>query len=67
MVKTKQDEMLALADAIKILNDDDDDDAHELFKKTLPGGSALIQFTANTQSLCARALLHVQIAADRVF
>ena len=44
--------MLALADVIKILNDDD---AHELFKKTLPGGSALIQFTANTQSLRARA------------
>ena len=27
----------------------------------------MIQFTANTQSLCARALLHVQIAADRAF
>merc|ERR550514_1171784 len=33
IVKTRNEEMLALADTIKILNDDD---ALELFKKTLP-------------------------------
>ena len=46
--------MLALADVIKILNDDD---AHELFKKTLPGGSALIQFAANAQRCTVSELL----------
>jgi len=40
IVKTRQEELLALADTIKILNDDD---ALELFKKTLPGASALLQ------------------------
>merc|ERR1719231_1931209 len=33
-------ELVALADTIKILNDDD---ALELFKKTLPGASAFVQ------------------------
>merc|ERR1719201_949427 len=37
IVKTRNEELLALADTIKILNDDD---ALELFKKTLPGASA---------------------------
>jgi len=37
IVKTRNQELLALADTIKILNDDD---ALELFKKTLPGSSA---------------------------
>lgn len=64
IVKTRQEELLALADTIKLLNDDD---ALELFKKTLPGASALIQFTANSNGLRARALLHVQMAADRAF
>merc|ERR1719171_2871326 len=36
--KTRQEELLALADTIKILNDDD---ALELFKKTLPSASFL--------------------------
>merc|ERR1719460_1883505 len=35
--KMMQQELLALADTIKILNDDD---ALELFKKTLPGGAS---------------------------
>jgi len=38
MVKTRQEEVVAIADTIKILNDDD---ALELFKKTLPGASFL--------------------------
>merc|ERR1719181_1942926 len=37
IVKTRNEELLALADTIKILNDDD---SLELFKKTLPGASA---------------------------
>merc|ERR1719236_180004 len=37
IVKTRSEELLALADTIKILNDDD---ALELFKKTLPSSSA---------------------------
>jgi hypothetical protein len=40
--KTRTEELLALADTIKILNDDD---ALELFKKTLPGSAALLQTT----------------------
>merc|ERR1719310_77661 len=38
--KTRSEELLALADTIKILNDDD---ALELFKKTLPGASSFMQ------------------------
>merc|ERR1719311_1446375 len=37
VVKTRSDELAALADTIKILNDDD---ALELFKKTLPSASS---------------------------
>merc|ERR1719261_518568 len=42
IVKTRNEELLALADTIKILNDDD---ALELFKKTLPGAASLLQLT----------------------
>merc|ERR1719465_309038 len=45
--KTRSEELLALADTIKILNDDD---ALELFKKTLPG-SALLQLTASGHAI----------------
>merc|ERR1719265_135773 len=38
--KLRSEELLALADTIKILNDDD---ALELFKKTLPGASSFLQ------------------------
>jgi len=40
--KTRTEELLCLADTIKVLNDDD---ALELFKKTLPGSAALLQTT----------------------
>merc|ERR1719326_1931845 len=50
--KIRAEELLAIADTIKILNDDD---ALDLFKKTLPTPS-LIQLTASSQSLKARAL-----------
>merc|ERR1719393_1235324 len=53
--KTRQEELLALADTIKILNDDD---ALELFKKTLPSASFLqIQLTMkDVQEDAIRAL-----------
>merc|ERR1719214_427767 len=52
-----QQELLALADTIKILNDDD---ALELFKKTLPGGASSflqIQVSAASQRQAALHLL----------
>jgi len=52
-VKLRQQELLALADTIKILNDDD---ALELFKKTLPGASSLLQLTTRGQNMKAKAL-----------
>merc|ERR1719401_150132 len=52
--KTRADELSALADAIKMLNDDD---ALELFKKTLPSASAsFMQVTEGSAALRARAL-----------
>merc|ERR1719265_1995310 len=41
IVKTRNEELLALADTIKVLNDDD---ALELFKKTLPGAASFVEF-----------------------
>jgi len=55
--KQRQLELVALADTIKILNDDD---ALELFKKTLPSSFVQIQVTA--ESMRARALSIVQQA-----
>merc|ERR1719395_470344 len=52
--KTRSEELLALADTIKVLNDDD---ALELFKKTLPGASAsFVQVEISSQQTRARAL-----------
>jgi len=56
--KTRSEELLALADTIKILNDDD---ALELFKKTLPGPSAsLLQVRVATGAMKERALAVLQ-------
>merc|ERR1719333_142803 len=52
-VKTRQEELLALADTIKVLNDDD---ALELFKKTLPSASSFMQLQVTTAAMRARAL-----------
>jgi chromosome segregation ATPase len=55
--KLRSEELLALADTIKMLNDDD---ALELFKKTLPGSSASfmqVQVSAASQRTQALALL----------
>jgi len=54
VVKTRNEELLALADTIKILNDDD---ALEMFKKTLPGSSAaLVQLEFSSKNTKAKAL-----------
>jgi len=51
--KLRSEEMLALADTIKILNDDD---ALELFKKTLPGSASFMQLTKTNAAMKLRAL-----------
>jgi len=52
--KMQGEELLALADTIKILNDDD---ALELFKKTLPGSaSSFLQIEVTAKSAMAKAL-----------
>merc|ERR1719487_2190936 len=51
---TRAEELAALADTIKVLNDDD---ALELFKKTLPSASAsFAQISVSTDAVKARAL-----------
>jgi hypothetical protein len=57
--KVRAEEMLAIADTIKILNDDD---ALELFKKTLPTPS-LMQLTANGKLVKDRALVALKEAS----
>merc|ERR1719335_1774334 len=51
--KTRSEELLALADTIKILNDDD---ALELFKKTLPSASAFLQTAVSAKEVRKQAL-----------
>merc|ERR1711972_415352 len=53
-MKMRSEELLALAETIKILNDDD---ALELFKKTLPAASSFLQLSARDQQQQALALL----------
>merc|ERR1712086_638027 len=55
--KMRSTELLALADTIKILNDDD---ALELFKKTLPGASAFIQMGVSSGNQRQQALAIVR-------
>jgi len=58
--KTRAEELVALADTIKVLNDDD---ALDLFKKTLPSaGSSLVQMSASTLAVRSRALDTIRIA-----
>merc|ERR1719237_195012 len=59
IVKLRSEELLALADTIKLLNEDD---ALELFKKTLPGSASFMQLTETTTSLKSRALAVLQEA-----
>jgi len=62
--KMRSEELLALADTIKILNDDD---ALELFKKTLPGASAFIQMgvSAGNQRQQALAIIRASQGSGR--
>jgi septal ring factor EnvC (AmiA/AmiB activator) len=54
-VKTRNEELIAIHDTIKILNDDD---ALELFKKTLPGASsALVQVDSKSNEAVRKAML----------
>jgi len=59
--KTRQEELVALAETIKILNDDD---ALELFKKTLPSAASLLQVTESARSLRKRALSAIKEAVN---
>merc|ERR1719323_760912 len=64
IVKTRAEELTALAETIKILNDDD---ALELFKKTLPSaGASLMQVGSNTQRTRDRALAVLKAANKAV-
>jgi len=61
-VKTRNDELVALADTIKLLNDDD---ALELFKKTLPAPSAsLLQVKVSGADVRTRAVGLLQKARE---
>jgi len=58
--KLRSEELLALADTIKMLNDDD---ALELFKKTLPGASAsFMQMQVSETSMRSQALALLEAA-----
>merc|ERR1711865_1259035 len=57
IVKTRNEELLALADTIKVLNDDD---TLELLKKTLPGASSFVQVTVSLSTVRARALAAIR-------
>jgi len=63
-VKTRADELVALAETIKVLNDDD---ALELFKRTLPSSSAsFVQVRITTAAQRAHALAELKkIGATR--
>jgi peptidoglycan hydrolase CwlO-like protein len=60
--KVRAEEMVAIADTIKLLNDDD---ALELFKKTLPTPS-LLQLTSDAQATKKRAMLILQTSTQGV-
>jgi chromosome segregation ATPase len=58
--KTRAEELVALADTIKVLNDDD---ALELFKKTLPSPSAsFVQVQSTASSMRSRAMTAIRNA-----
>merc|ERR1719217_179524 len=61
ITKTRNEELLALADCIKMLNDDD---ALELFKKTLPSGASasLIQDDRSAQEVRHKAIALLKAA-----
>merc|ERR1711979_188517 len=63
-MKMRSEELLALADTIKLLNDDD---ALELFKKTLPAASAsLMQMRVSDTTVRARALAAIRAGQSHI-
>merc|ERR1719235_1091772 len=59
-VQLRADELAAIAETIKVLNDDD---SLELFKKTLPGSSAsFVQMSTSTSKMRALAMAAIQEA-----
>jgi hypothetical protein len=60
--KIRSEELVALADTIKVLNDDD---ALDLFKKALPGASMLIQMSASKVSMQQRAVAMLREASQQ--
>merc|ERR1712050_459146 len=61
--KTRAEELLALAETIKVLNDDD---ALEIFKKTLPSASAsFMQVQVSRSEMRSRALEAVREAVQQ--
>jgi septal ring factor EnvC (AmiA/AmiB activator) len=63
VVKTRVEELAALSETIKVLNDDD---SLELFKKTLPSTAAsLVQVAVTAATLGKRALVAVREAGRR--
>jgi septal ring factor EnvC (AmiA/AmiB activator) len=61
--KLRTEEILAIADTIKILNDDD---ALELFKKTLPGSASLLQVKVTAKEMKQMALATLQGVKGKV-
>jgi len=59
--KTRADELVALADTVKVMNDDD---ALDLFKKTLPSASAssFVQVTVTSASMRSGAMIELRHA-----
>jgi len=60
--KLRSQELLALADTIKVLNDDD---ALELFKKTLPGAASFVQLQVSAANQRQQALAVIKAARGR--
>merc|ERR1719158_1575070 len=58
-MKMRSEELLALADTVKILNDDD---ALDLFKKTLPGSASFVQITVTESAQRQQALAIIRAA-----
>merc|ERR1719409_2065884 len=60
--KLRSEELLVLADTIKVLNDDD---ALELFKKTLPGAASFVQLQVSASNQRQQALAVIRAARGR--
>merc|ERR1719316_1723971 len=59
--KVRAEELVALADTVKLLNSDD---ALELFKKTLPGAASLVQLQVDSSALKQHALAVLRTVRD---